>query len=47
MTFDTKEANFENDIDSEKWLYNQYALIKVIDLGVILLENEFSSVCSY
>ena len=42
VTFDTKEANFENDIASEKWLKNQNAFIKIIDLGVVLLEKEFS-----
>ena len=34
--------NFENDIASEKWLYNQNAFIKIIDFGVILLgKNTF------
>ena len=42
MTFDTKEVNFENDIASEKWLLNQNALIKIVDLRVILLEKVFS-----
>ena len=41
VTFDTKEANFENDIASEKWLQNQNAFIKIIDLSVILLEKNF------
>ena len=43
VTFDRKEASFENDIASEKWLWNQNAFIKIIDLGVILLEKEFST----
>ena len=43
MTFDTKGANFENDIASEKWLWNQNAFIKIINLGVILLEKECST----
>ena len=43
VTFDTKGANFENDIASEKWLWNQYAFIKIINLGVILLEKECST----
>ena len=40
MTFGTKEASYENDIASEKWLQNQNAFIKIIDLGVILLEKD-------
>ena len=43
VTFDRKEANFESDIASEKWLQNQNAFIKIIDLGVILLEKWISS----
>ena len=35
VTFDTKEANFENYIASEKWLLNQNTFIKIIDLSVI------------
>ena len=35
LTFDTKGANFENDIASEKWLWNQNTFIKIINLGVI------------
>ena len=42
-SFDTKGANFENDIASEKWLWNQNAFIKIINLGVILLEKECST----
>ena len=38
VTFDTKGANFENDIASEKLLYG----IKT-PLGVILLEKDFFS----
>ena len=43
VTFDRKEANFENDIASVKWLQNQNVFIKIIDLGVILLEKDFSN----
>ena len=43
VTFDTKGANFENDIASEKWLYSQNAFIKIINLGVILLGKKFST----
>ena len=43
VTFNTKEASFENDIASEKLLKNQNAFIKIIDLGVVLLENECST----
>ena len=35
-------VNLENDIASEKWLWNQNAFIKIINLGVILLEKECS-----
>ena len=38
-----KEQRFENDIASEKWLWNQNAFIKIINLGVILLEKECST----
>ena len=41
VTFDRKEANIKNDIASENWLQNQNPFIKIIDLGVILLEKEF------
>ena len=43
VTFDTKGAHFENDIASEKWLWNQNAFIEIINLGVILLEKECST----
>ena len=43
VTFDTKGANFDNDIASEKWHWNQNASIKIINLGVILLEKECST----
>ena len=42
VTFDTKGAHFENDIASEKWLQNHNFII-IINLGVILLEKEFST----
>ena len=37
VTFDTEGANFENDIASEKWLWNQNAFIKIISKSLILL----------
>ena len=39
VTFETDVANLENDIASEKRLYNQNAFIKINDLGVILLRK--------
>ena len=35
-----KLANFETDIASEKWLKYLYALVKIHDHGIILLEKE-------
>ena len=40
MTFDTKGADFEDDIASEKCLQNENAIIKIINLGVTLLDKE-------
>ena len=44
VTLDTKGANFENGIASEKWLWNQNAFNKIINLGVILLKKECSTI---
>ena len=41
VTFEIEVANFENYIAPEKRPQNQNALIRIDDLGVILLEKEF------